>query len=305
MTTDVQINNAGVFYGDGNFTYTPGTQVVAGTIFNAATGFQIAGAAVSGKVLRGNGTNFVSASLAAADVTAAGADTNVQVNSGGAFYGDNNFTYNHTTQAVALTGAFTATGAAIAGTTPGNFVTTHNGPTNVLDSVLALSNSGGGATAYITRSSSGALSITNDGAAIPIKGFFQFSSAGDVQLLAGNNGAQVQMNTAAGAFPAGSVSWSLPQTGVGTARFHLSTGSTNAAWDWNAGTSRMTMSGITSGSAALGVASVAGTPNDMLLPIATGSANGVLQTDGGNPQQLSCHKHAYSRYCNFDFSNGR
>jgi hypothetical protein len=46
--------------------------------------------------------------------------------------------------------------------------------------------------------------------------------------------------------------------------------------------------GLTSGSAQLGVASVAGTPNRLNLPIATaGAANAVLVSDGGSPQQAS------------------
>lgn len=38
-------------------------------VFNAATGFQVASGATSGNVLRGNGTNFVSSPLAAADLS--------------------------------------------------------------------------------------------------------------------------------------------------------------------------------------------------------------------------------------------
>src|SRR6185312_8423465 len=38
-------------------------------VFDAATGYKVAGAATSGNYLRGNGTNFVSAALAAADLT--------------------------------------------------------------------------------------------------------------------------------------------------------------------------------------------------------------------------------------------
>lgn len=45
--------------------------------------------------------------------------------------------------------------------------------------------------------------------------------------------------------------------------------------------------GSTSGSAQIGVAAVAGTPNKINLPIATGAAGAVLQTDGANPQQAS------------------
>jgi hypothetical protein len=41
---------------------------ITATIFNALTGFQIGGAAASGKYLRGNGTNFVSATLSGSDV---------------------------------------------------------------------------------------------------------------------------------------------------------------------------------------------------------------------------------------------
>jgi len=44
-----------------------GTSVLA-PLFNAATGFQIAGAATSGNYLRGNGTNFVSSAIQAGDV---------------------------------------------------------------------------------------------------------------------------------------------------------------------------------------------------------------------------------------------
>jgi len=44
-------------------------------------------------------------------------------------------------------------------------------------------------------------------------------------------------------------------------------------------------SGITSGSATVGVADVAGTPNRINFPTSTGSANQCWQTDGNNPQQ--------------------
>jgi hypothetical protein len=45
--------------------------------------------------------------------------------------------------------------------------------------------------------------------------------------------------------------------------------------------------GGTSGSASIGVPLVAGTPNPLQLPTTTGEATALLQTDGGNPQQLS------------------
>jgi hypothetical protein len=185
------------------------------------------------------------------------------------------------------TGVMTVTGPATAGTVPGNFVSTGHGPTNVLDAVLAISNSGGGATAYIGRSATGVFFITNDGAAIPNHGYFQFNSAGDVQLLAGANGAALAMNTSAGAFPAGSVVWGMPDTGVGFAVFHMSGGPNNAAWQWQTDTGLMTFAGATSGTASMGVAAVAGTPNPILLPTSTGTSGQVLTTDGANPQQTS------------------
>ncbi len=50
---------------------------------------------------------------------------------------------------------------------------------------------------------------------------------------------------------------------------------------------KYTFNGGTSGSAAITVPAVAGTPADLNLPTATGAANAVLQTNGGTPQQTS------------------
>jgi len=49
----------------------------------------------------------------------------------------------------------------------------------------------------------------------------------------------------------------------------------------------ITMKGVTSGQADIGVADAAGTPNRINLPQNTGNAGDVLTTDGGSPQQLS------------------
>lgn len=53
-----------------------------------------------------------------------------------------------------------------------------------------------------------------------------------------------------------------------------------------AATGLLTFKGNTSGSAAITVAAAAGTPNPLVLPIATGSSGQFLQTNGGSPQQL-------------------
>jgi hypothetical protein len=57
-------------------------------IVNTNTGFRISNAATSGNVLRGNGTNFVSSTLAASDIASGQAltktdDTNVTLSLGG------------------------------------------------------------------------------------------------------------------------------------------------------------------------------------------------------------------------------
>ena len=49
----------------------------------------------------------------------------------------------------------------------------------------------------------------------------------------------------------------------------------------------ITFYGNTSGNAAIGTNVIAGTPNQINLPTTTGSANGLLTTDGANPQQTS------------------
>lgn len=62
--------------------------------------------------------------------------------------------------------------------------------------------------------------------------------------------------------------------------------------------------GLTSGKAILGVASVAGTPNRINLPTTTGSANQVLKTDGGSPQQTTWATLAASNLSNGTTGSG-
>ncbi len=52
-------------------------------------------------------------------------------------------------------------------------------------------------------------------------------------------------------------------------------------------TGKLTLSGGTSGSAGITVAAVAGSPADVVMPIATGAAGSFLRSDGGTPQQTS------------------
>jgi hypothetical protein len=60
------------------------------------------------------------------------------------------------------------------------------------------------------------------------------------------------------------------------------------------GASYIDFIGSTSGSAGIGVAAAAGTPNAILLPTATGAGGSFLKTDGGTPQQTSWAAIAYT-----------
>ncbi|HVI10243.1 MAG TPA: hypothetical protein VND65_18275 [Candidatus Binatia bacterium] len=64
---------------------------------------------------------------------------------------------------------------------------------------------------------------------------------------------------------------------------------TNSAAEISADTlgGALTLGGATSGSVKIGVPAVAGSPNPLMLPSATGGGDTFLMTDGGNPQQLS------------------
>jgi hypothetical protein len=75
ITTNVGLDIADQTAGASNYAIRTGVgrvslgDTTSAPIFDAGTGFRIAGGAGSGNVLRGNGTNFVSSALACADVT--------------------------------------------------------------------------------------------------------------------------------------------------------------------------------------------------------------------------------------------
>jgi hypothetical protein len=135
--------------------------------------------------------------LVAADIagSVAGADTQVQVNSGGGLYADANFTYNHTTGVVAIAGA-----------------------TNV----------------------GGELNVTGLGT---FAGNVQVGGTLDVfgEIVIGYGGGDPSPN--------------------------------------------LQFVGTTSGFANIGVASIAGTPNQINLPTTTGATGQALTTNGASPQQ--------------------
>lgn len=75
ITNSIGLDIANQTAGASNYAIKTGTGLVSfgdttsAPIFDAATGYRVGGAAAAGNVLRGNGTNFVSAILACADVT--------------------------------------------------------------------------------------------------------------------------------------------------------------------------------------------------------------------------------------------
>ncbi len=69
-TGQVQYNNNGAFGADANFVWNKASQLLTVTgAVNATAGFQSNGVAPSGNVLRGNGSDFVSAQLAYSDLS--------------------------------------------------------------------------------------------------------------------------------------------------------------------------------------------------------------------------------------------
>jgi len=67
----------------------------------------------------------------------------------------------------------------------------------------------------------------------------------------------------------------------------ISFGNTGGGSTLGAAAPLFTVEGATSGSATIGVAAVAGTPNQVNLPTTTGTNGQFLKTDGGSPQQTS------------------
>lgn len=105
--------------------------------------------------------------------------------------------------------------------------------------LLSLTNSNSGPTSYIQKCQNGDLAISVDGQLIPIRGYLRWTN-GDIDLRAGAGGTALYCNTAANVgitLPAGSCQFSMPLSGVGTAKLDFFSGSpTNNDMWWDAGT---------------------------------------------------------------------
>lgn len=158
--------------------------------------------------------------------------------------------------------------------------------------LIDLFNSAGATThAQIQKHADNSFWIRNDTALTPADGYFGWDANGNAFLWAGSSGPQLEFYTGASVTPfgAGSAVLVLFDTGTGPHVFAVNNaGSGHSGYvSLDPYNCSITFGGDTSGSATLGVKAVAGTPNAMYLPTATGTAGYVLTTDGANPQNLS------------------
>lgn len=169
---------------------------------------------------------------------------------------------------------------------------TNNGPTNVSGSVLTLNNPSGGLSTYVVKDVSGNFQIRNGNDLIAVNGVIGIDNTGQISLIGGNNGAQTVWYQSASVSPfgVGSVVTSFNATGSGPHVFALNT--TNPGLfpgyiSFDPFLVGITMGGGTSGSAAIGVAAVAGTPCMFTLPTVSATAGQYLTSaapSGGNCQ---------------------
>lgn len=109
------------------------------------------------------------------------------------------------------------------------------------------------------------------------------TNAAQIVLLAGNDGLDIDGGSAAlNASESGATASLHGNAGVGitSTTGNVTVGGAGAA-------TGIVFPGFTSGSASIGPAAVAGTPNRINLPTTTGASGQALITNGGNPQQTS------------------
>lgn len=216
-----------------------------------------------------------------------GSIANTQVGFGG---GTNTFTGSNNLEYVPASG--------------GVVITTNDaiGPTNVTGSGLAITNAGGGATAYMIKLADGTFILRNDSAATPAKGFFRWDGNGTMLLQGGSNTPQLTFYNGASVSPFGNNAAILNIFSTGGTPHVFAVTADQGAGDvgyisLNPFTDVITFGGDVSGSAAIGTATAAGTPNRINLPTITGTAGQVLKTDGSNPQQASWVTPFIGEYC--------
>jgi hypothetical protein len=108
--------------------------------------------------------------------------------------------------------------------------------------LLVLTNSSASTPFYINKFNDNSICFTNDDATIPNHGLICMQSNGTLAMLSGAAGSQMQLSTtittqSGWTFPAGSVLFALPDSGIGQAQFALGVpGSGAVARIWDTGT---------------------------------------------------------------------
>lgn len=120
-------------------------------------------------------------------------------------------------------------------------------------------------------------------------GIFTLQTAGNLQFLMDDIGGNIAISTQeASTFQVAlNSSSSFSTTNDGSSVSTVFFGSFTIEKDLFNNPPVMSFSGVTSGVATIGAASIAGNPNKMNLPTSTGTNGQFLSTDGGSPQQLS------------------
>lgn len=211
-------------------------------------------------------------------------NTAIQFNDAGAFGGDPNLTWDKTSGSfVADSGGLGGTVSQLTDTLGGQ----QNGLTITDTQTQLLANITG---SLLNLFCDGNLSLTSFNGDITAT----VGTAKDILLLSGStqsnaigvsgdggtNGASVTANEVGGSVAIEADTDVLIRPNVNGAGGKLQIGQTGGAASGEAN-----FNGVTSGSAEIGVADVAGTPNRINLPVATGAANSFLKTNGANPQQ--------------------
>lgn len=186
----------------------------------------------------------------------------------------------------------------------GAIITTSNvGPANVTGAGLAMSNSSGGTTtAYLVKGTDNSLTLRNDSTLIQAHGLLSWDTNSNLLLQGGSSAPQLELYTGASISPFGDGSAILDIFSTGATPHVFAVHADPGAGDkgnvyFNPFTDTLGFTGNVSGTAEIGTATAAGTPNKLNLPTATGTSGQVLTTDGANPQQASWTTPVVSEYC--------
>lgn len=162
--------------------------------------------------------------------------------------------------------------------------------------LVAFTNSNIAGTSYIQKWADGSFVFNGDGLLIPNHGYLAFncqntSSNCDVDLRSGSGGGSCYWNTTASvgiSLPAGSVDCEFPNSGVGTAKFQLHSGTPNfSTYQWESSNGCMQTATLNTTNFAGWCPPDSGTPHLIKMPITSPNAGQVWSGDGSTPTKAS------------------